>query len=194
MTEPLFLTILNCKGGCKMISEIGVKKICCEEASKIENYEIAVNSPEKYDCHHRLETHNSDGERRSVDITSKELIALGMYYHRPADELIFLKHDEHTRLHKRDKMFSEEHKRRLSEHHSHYWKGKSLSEEHRRKLSEANKGQNSWNKGKKLGPRSEETKRKLSIAHKGRKLSEETRRKMSEAKKRYFLEKKSKQL
>ena len=67
-----------------MIRENNVKVYCCEDVSKIENYEVAVNSPEKWVCHHRLETHNSDGERRLVDLTSTELKALDVYYHRPA--------------------------------------------------------------------------------------------------------------
>lgn len=108
-----------------MFSKGQVKRYCCEDISKIENYETAVNSSERWDCHHRLETHNSDGERRSVDLTYEELIALGMYYHRSASELIFLKHGEHVRLHCKDKEgwsrgkkrqpHSEETKRWLSE-------------------------------------------------------------------------------
>lgn len=39
------------------------------------------------------------GERRFVDITAKELIALKMYYNRPAEELILMKTTEHRRLH-----------------------------------------------------------------------------------------------
>jgi hypothetical protein len=46
-----------------------------------------------------LETHNSDGERRLVDLTSKELIALGMYYNRPASELTFMTTYNHEMLH-----------------------------------------------------------------------------------------------
>ena len=32
-------------------------------------------------------------------LTASELIALGMYYNRPAEELILIKTDEHRRLH-----------------------------------------------------------------------------------------------
>lgn len=54
-------------------------------------------------------------------------------------------------------------------------KGKPKSEEHKRKLSIAHMG---------IGhPLSEETKRKLSIAHMGRTFSEESRRKLSESRK-----------
>ncbi|KKL79162.1 hypothetical protein LCGC14_2017620 [marine sediment metagenome] len=37
-----------------------------------------------------------------------------------------------------------------------------------------------WNKGKKMPPKKEETKKKLSEAHKGKKLSEETKQKIRE--------------
>lgn len=65
--------------------------------------EKAVADKEKtYVCHHRFETHTSDGERREVDLTKEELVALNMYYSRPAEELIFFTRSEHTFLHNRD--------------------------------------------------------------------------------------------
>ena len=141
-----------------MIYEDNVKKYCCEDISRIENYEEAVGSPESWHCHHRLETHNSDGERRLVDITGRELKALGMYYDRPADELIFLTRKDHLGLHMKDK---------------------SKGEEHKRKISEAKKG-------RKRSPFSEEWRRKISETSKGRKHSEETKRKISEHNARYW--------
>ena len=91
----------------------------CKEPEKIENYEKAKKDNFKgWECHHRLETHNSDGERRLVDITADELKALDMYYNRPPEELIFLTIKEHNAFNK----------------------GKHLSEEHKKKLSEASKG------------------------------------------------------
>jgi hypothetical protein len=59
---------------------------------------------------------------------------------------------------------------------------RTFSEEHRRKLSEALKDRTAWNKGK-TGVISEETKRKMGEAQKGKKKSEETKRKMSKAQK-----------
>ena len=100
----------------------------CKDYENIENYEKAKKDNFKgWDCHHRLETHNSDGERRLVDITADELKALDMYYNRPADELIFIPIYEHSRLH---------------------MKGKHLSEETREKLREARKGLHWFNNGK----------------------------------------------
>src|SRR5574344_2123108 len=79
----------------------GRQQYCCEDISKIENYNLAkADNFIKWDIHHRLETHTLDGIRRSVDITHKELMKLGMYYHRPASELIFMKRKEHRSLHK----------------------------------------------------------------------------------------------
>src|SRR5574344_1599080 len=73
---------------------------CCEDISKIENYELAkADNFVNWDIHHRLETNTLDGIRRSVNITSKELMKLGMYYNRPASELIFMTHREHRILH-----------------------------------------------------------------------------------------------
>ena len=105
----------------------------CKDYENIENYEKAkADDFKNWECHHRLETHNYDGERRLIDIKAAELKALGMYYNRPADELIFLRKGEHTALRK----VSEETKKKMSE----VRKGKKFSEEHKKKLSEAKKG------------------------------------------------------
>lgn len=136
-----------------MINENNVKRCCREDISMIENYEEAVNSPEVYDCHHRLEI--VDGK-----VTSrKELKEQVLYWHRPAAELIFLSHGQHARLHNK------------GERHPMY--GKRHTEEHRRNIAEANKGKH----------HSEEANRKNAEAHKGKHHSEETKRKISAAKK-----------
>lgn len=131
------------------------KKRFCKDFTKIENYEKAVNdTTQTWVCHHRLETHNSDGERRLVDISKAELIALGMYFDRPPEELIFMTALDHKRLHNVGKKRSEETKKKISE----TMKGKPKSEETRRKLSESHKGNRPL----------EETKRKMSETHKGK--------------------------
>ena len=145
----------------------------CKDYTNVENYEKAKADDFKgWHCHHRLETHTPDGERRDVDITRGELLALGMYYNRPASELIFLTRSEHMSLHKP----SEETKKKMSEANKgekgpNY--GKHLSEETKKKLSEAQIGKHI----------SEETKKKMSEAQKGKHLSEETKKKLSEANK-----------
>ena len=98
----------------------------CRRPELIENYDKAIaDKTQVWTCHHRLETHNSDGERRLVDLTIEELIALGMYYDRPAEELIFMTTIEHAVLHnkgERNPMYGK------------HWK---LSEEHKRKIGKA---------------------------------------------------------
>lgn len=102
-----------------MIDVYRAKLYCKEDISKIKNYEEAVNDTTKiWDCHHMTETW--------WNCTRKELIENECYYNRKACELIFLTHDEHTRLHQ---------------------KGKTCSEEHRKKISEAKKCKTAWNKG-----------------------------------------------
>lgn len=159
-----------------MISRF-IDKVCDGDVSLIENYDAAMKDETKvWDCHHKLESHFSDGTPRPKDaqLSKKELQALGVYWHRPPEELIFLTPKDHMRLYHKDKLFTEDHKRKIGEAH----KGKVVSEETRRKLSEAKKG-------KKHAPHSEETKRKMSEAWKLRRINypitEETRRKQSEA-------------
>ena len=124
----------------------------CKNPENIENYEAAKKDDFKnWQCHHRLETHNSDGERRLVDITHKELKALGMYYNRPSSELIFLKHSEHASLHHKGKLRSEESKKKMSEAQKGK-KGKHHTEETKNKIAEAARvnsiGRHWYNNGK----------------------------------------------
>lgn len=73
----------------------------CTDITKIENYEKAkADNFKGWVRHHRLETHTSDGEKRLVQITPAELIALGVYYKRPPEEFIWLKRNEHLGLHR----------------------------------------------------------------------------------------------
>ena len=70
---------------------------CIEkEWEMIENYELAKKDNFKgWDCHHRLELHPD----YSIRFTKESLINLNLYYSRPASELIFLKHNEHAKIH-----------------------------------------------------------------------------------------------
>ena len=154
-------------------------KYYCEDYENIENYQkAAADNFIGWDCHHRLETHNSDGERRPIDITQKELISIGMYYDRPASELIFIKHGEHRSLHNKGRSLSEETRKKLSEAS----KGKKLSEETRNKMSEARKGKYTGEKNPMYGRHhTEDSKKRISAASKGRRHTEEARKKMSDA-------------
>src|SRR5574344_625905 len=107
-----------------------VKKYC-EDYKKIENYDEAVKSPLRYDLHHRREI--------SENKSKKQLITENLYYGRPPEELIFLEHSEHVRLHKEGKNLSADTRQRMSESH----KGKhrpAFSIEWKQKMSEARKG------------------------------------------------------
>ena len=129
-----------------MITNIKSLEAYCKDYTQIEHYEEALKSPLKYDLHHRREI--------SENKSRKQLIDENLYYHRPPEELIFLSHGEHQRLHKAN-----------------------LSAEARKKLSDALKGNQCA-----LGHHcSEETKQKMSDANKGKPKSLETRQKMSVA-------------
>lgn len=153
----------------------------CDEIEKVENYELAKRDNFKgWVCHHKLETHTSDGERRLIDLSMEELIRLEMYFFRPPEELIFMKRDEHTHLHQKYRKHSSEHNRKVSEG----LKGKRLSEKHKLDISNTLKG-------RKL---SKETCAKMSKSRTGRHHSEETKRKMAEKRKLYWKNKKAKLL
>ena len=145
----------------------------CSDYKNIENYEEALTSPLRYDLHHRREI--------SENKSRKQLIAENLYYGRPPEELIFLEHGEHQRLHKEGKNLSAETKNRMSEAK----KGHLVSEDTRKKMSDAKKGEKCYMYGKHP---SAETRQKISEAQKGEKsymfgknLSAETRQKMSDA-------------
>ena len=86
-----------------------LRRYCSEDLSRIENYDTAMNDKEQmWHCHHRAEILPCG--RYSI----KELKAVGLYWHRPACELIFLRHDVHISLHCKGKTLSEEHRRKMS--------------------------------------------------------------------------------
>ena len=160
-----------------MIANIKILKSYCSEYTQIENYEEAIKSPLCYDLHHRLEI----SEHKS----RKQLIAENLYYHRSPEELIFLEHGEHARLHNAN--MSEETKLKISK------SNKNPSAETRQKKSVANKGEKNPMFGKHP---SAETRQKMSESHRGKPgtmlgksspwlgkhPSEETRQKLAEAK------------
>ena len=73
-----------------MINEKKVKKYCKDPIREIENYSLAVLDKENmWVCHHRNE----------LTETRDSLKEKGMYYQRPASELIFLTRKDHHRIH-----------------------------------------------------------------------------------------------
>lgn len=90
-----------------MISETRAKLYCKEDISLIENYDIAVNDKNrKWVVHHRGEILPCGRYGRIV------LKKFGLYYHRPACELIFMTRTEHIKLHTIGNMYC------LGKHHS----------------------------------------------------------------------------
>ena len=69
-----------------------------EEKEMIENYyEAQKDDFNGWEIHHRMELRATGAV---VDSSRQELINWGLYYNRPANELIFLKKEEHVKLHK----------------------------------------------------------------------------------------------
>lgn len=68
-----------------MVNEKQAHKYCADDISKIENYSKAIaDSTQTWDCHHR-------GEILPCGRFSKEeLIKFGLYWKRPASELVFM--------------------------------------------------------------------------------------------------------
>lgn len=67
------------------------------EFERIENYELAkADNFKGWDIHHRLELTVNGEYAHSIE----ELKRMDMYYNRPYFELIFLRHNEHMKLHK----------------------------------------------------------------------------------------------
>jgi hypothetical protein len=106
-----------------------------KDESKIENYEKAKIDKKTWVCHHRLETHFSNGDLRPIHcaITSEELKALNMYDFRPPEELIFLTVNQHIILHNKINDFKSKSK------------GRKVSEETKRKMSIAQKKRGALN-------------------------------------------------
>lgn len=159
-----------------MINVKGAKRFCCEDISTIENYDLAVADKERvWCCHHRLEYNEATGKFTLSFVLKNR----GLYYHRPASELIFMTLSDHRALHVKDPRIAEKMK---GEKHPRY--GRHCSEETKRKISEALSGSKHPNFGK---HHSEKIRKKMSESAKGRglgrHLSEETKRKMSESRK-----------
>ena len=90
-----------------MINAYKAKSYCSEDIALIENYHEAIADQTKmWDVHHRREC---DSEGRTL-FTCKQLIEMGLYFKRPASELIFVTRSMHWKLHreiyeKRGKIF-----------------------------------------------------------------------------------------
>ena len=109
------------------------KHFCCEPLENIENFQEAVNDKTQQWClHHRLEI----GE--DYENTEEQLKMMGLYYNRPACELIYLPMGIHTSLHNKHKLKLGKLKSFIGNRKGK--KSKPLTEEQKKKLSEARKG------------------------------------------------------
>ena len=73
-----------------------VLKKYCDEIEKVENYDLAkADNFKGWVVHHRLEISVNGEEVRTPD----DLDRLGMYYHRPYFELIFMRRTDHQTMH-----------------------------------------------------------------------------------------------
>ena len=83
-----------------MINKINAKRFCSDDISLIDNYQEAIaDQTRTWDIHHRREC---DEKGRTL-FTKKQLKEMGLYFNRPASELIFVTRSMHWKLH-REKM------------------------------------------------------------------------------------------
>lgn len=138
-----------------MICAKTTQKYCCDDVSLIENYDKAIADTKTWHCHHRRETDDN--------LTNKQLIEMGLYYGRPASELIFLPPSDHISSHQKGRV---------------PWnKGIPATDEFRKKMRVVCSGEKNPFYGK---HHTDETKIKISKANKGKKRTEEERARMSE--------------
>lgn len=110
-----------------MINEYCANAYCCEDPSLIENYDKAIaDTTQMWECHHRGEVLPCG--RFSID----DLKKFGLYFNRPAAELIFLTPSAHRQLHFKGVPLSEDRKKAIGEAK----KGVPLSEEHKKAIGE----------------------------------------------------------
>ena len=149
-----------------------LKSYCSEPLELVENYKQAeADDFEGWCIHHRLEI------QQDKRVSVKELIDQGLYFGRPASELIFMRFREHVTLHmtgnhhlaetlqkmseaQKGKHHSAEARKKMSESH----KGKHQTQEHCQKIATAMKGENNPFFGK---HHTEESRKKMSMSLKG---------------------------
>ena len=131
-----------------MISETSAIRCCSEDVSLIENYDKAIaDQNQTWHIHHRAEI------LPCGRYSPRDLKKFGLYWHRPASELIFLPAGEHHKLHNTGNT-------NLAGYHH--------SEASRKKISETNKGNFCGDKNPMFGRHhSEEARKKMRDARIG---------------------------
>lgn len=91
-----------------MIDETRLKRYCCEDLSKIENYEQAkMDMTQTWEIHHRIETDLPCCELMPTkEFSHDDLVKHGLYLNRPASELKFVTRAEHNRIHRKTRGYS----------------------------------------------------------------------------------------
>ena len=110
-----------------MINTEGVNLYCNGDITLIENYYEAINdSNETWICHHKLEI--------ELQLFSYELIKKNLYFNRPPEELMFIKRNDHMKLH-------------ASKHNS--FKNKHHTQETKNKINNTKLKNETWPSGEK---------------------------------------------
>lgn len=173
-----------------MINFRNAKRFCSEDISNIENFEqAATDTHNTWDIHHRLE-----------ETTPKQkLIEAGLYFNRPAKELVFLTRQEHLQLHTTFRYY---YNSMLGRHHSDESKAK-MSQTRKERIASGdivvdNSACHTPEVYAKISAKAkerlqdktkcpmygkhhtEEAKAKISAANSGKTLSDETKAKISE--------------
>lgn len=88
------------KKGWRKYEEVGPKTGYTANSALVANYEKAkADNFKNWHIHHRFETHDENGILRDKPLSVKELKEKGLYYNRPASELIWLTNSDHRLLH-----------------------------------------------------------------------------------------------
>lgn len=175
-----------------MVKLSRIELFCEGDFTKIENFREAMDDTSQiWEIHHRKEI--------DENLSRSKLIELGLYYKRPANELIFLTKAEHSRRHAlaktglNNRLTKEERSdaakkafetRRKNGNGSAWNKGIPMSDEQKAKVSASRKGKGTGprNLSDEERARRAEACRKLPKRQKGEfKHSEESIKKMSEA-------------
>ena len=80
---------------------------CCETVDQIEGYISEEKRTVKTVIHHRLESHDESGTLRTRFLSMQQLKDTGLYYNRPASELIWMTESAHKSLHQKDLSYKE---------------------------------------------------------------------------------------
>lgn len=124
-----------------MICKSEAKRMCTDY-TKIKNYDKAIADNTQTWCVHHIYELKCPVRKFSMS----ELKAMGMYYHRPPKELIFMTASEHHKLHQninnsfKGKKHTEESRLKMSKNNKRFYLGKHIPEKTKEKLREANLG------------------------------------------------------